>query len=85
MELLCNRVSDSAAHSAAYNSDLLKALCLCSSANRTYEVLQAIALIEMVELFCSSANYLENDSYRTALAVEISDSEWYTLAVSICS
>ena len=85
VELLCNRVSDSAAYAAAYNCYLFEPLCLCGSAQRAYEVLKSVALVKVIEFFCCSAYYLENDSYRTAAAVEISYSERDTLAVSVCS
>ena len=84
VELLGYGVSDSAAYAAAYDSDLLQTLCLCGSAEGANEVLKAVALIEVIELFCCSANYLENDSNGALLAVKISDSEGDTLSVGVC-
>ena len=39
MELLCNGISDSAANAASYDCYFFETLCLCSLAERSYEVL----------------------------------------------
>ena len=85
VELLCNRVCDSTANTAADNSDLLEAFCLSCTAERSNEIVETFALVEVVELFCCSSYYLENNSNCTCAAVKISNSERDTLAVLISS
>ena len=65
VQLLCLRICDRAAQTAADNSDLLETLKLARLAERTDKIMQAV---------------LENNRDRTLFAVKICDRERNTLA-----
>ena len=60
VELLCDGVCDSAAHAAAYYSDLLQTFSVARNAEGSYEVVNELALFEVVQLFSRSAHDLED-------------------------
>ena len=85
VKLLCNRVCNGTANSAAHNCNLFESLCMGSSAERSRKILKAVALIHMIELLCCSADDLEYNGNSTLFPVIIGNCKGDPFAVFICS
>ena len=81
MQLLGLRICDSAAQTAADNSDLLETLELALLAERTDKIMQTVALVQRAERLCGCADLLEDDGDRAVFAVKIRDGERNALAL----
>lgn len=62
MQLLCYRIRDSAANAAAYDSDLFKPLGMRCNAERTYEIVNILALVKVVKQLGRRADDLDRKS-----------------------
>ena len=72
--LLCDRIRDSAANAAAYYGYLLQTLGVARNSERTYEIVNELALFKVVELLGGGAYDLEYDRDRALFAVKICNS-----------
>nr|DAY59144.1 MAG TPA: hypothetical protein [Caudoviricetes sp.] len=71
MELLGHGIGDGASHAAADDRHLFQALGLRGTAQRTYEILERVALLQMVQLFRGGAHDLENNGHSARFPIEI--------------
>ena len=83
VELFRHRVSDGAAHAAADDGYLLQALCFRGAAQGAHKVLQAVALLQVVQLFRGGAHDLENNGHGAALPVEVRHSQGDAFALFV--
>ena len=74
---------DGAADAAADHADLLEAVEVAGRAERADEIGQAVALVQVVQLFSRRADNLENDRDRALLAVVPGDRQRDALAVRL--
>ncbi len=81
VQLLSLRIRDRTAQTAADNSDLFQALEFALLAERTYKVMQAVALVQLAERLRGRADLLEDDGDRAVFAVKIRDGERNALAL----
>ena len=85
VELLCDGVCDSAAHAAAYYSDFLQTFSVARNAEGSYEVVNELALFEVVQLFSRSAHDLEDDRDSALFSVKVRDSQRDSLSLCVNS
>jgi len=83
VQLLGNRVGNSAAYAAAHHSHLAQTLGMGGAPQRAHEIVDEVALAEVVELFGGSAHHLKNDGDAPFFPVIIRDRQGdaFTLAI----
>ena len=79
MELLQHGIGNGAAHTAADHADLLLALGLGSLAQGAHEVLQAVALVQALQLLSGGTHGLDDDGDCALLRVVVIDGDGNTL------
>ena len=83
VELLQHGIGNGAADAAAHHADLLLALGLGGRPQGAHEVMEAVALLLVAELFRGSAHGLHDDGDGALLPVVVMDSDGDTLAIFI--
>ena len=68
---------------AAHHSNLFQSLGVAGNSERSYKILNVIALVEVIQLFGSRADYLKDNGYSAFFAVKIRNGERYSLAVRV--
>ena len=81
VQLLGLRIRDRTAQTAADDSNLFEAVELALLAERTDEIVQAVALVQRAERLRGRADLLEDDGDRAVFAVKIRDGERNSLAL----
>ena len=81
VQLLGLRICDSAAQTAADNSDLFQTLKLAGLAERADKIMQTFALVQAAERLRGRADLLKDDGDRTLFAVKVRDGERNALAL----
>ena len=84
-QLLCNGICYGTAHAAAYDRHLLQSFGFGSLAQRSYEVVQALAFIEAIELLCSRSDNLIDYRDRAFFSIVIRNCKRYSFSVGIHS
>ena len=83
VELLQHRIGDGAADAATHYADLFLALSLSGLTQRTDEIVQAITLLLVAELFRGGAHGLHDDRNGALFPVIVMDGDGDTLAIFI--
>ena len=62
VELFGNRKCNCTANAAAYNANLFKTVCMCGNTERAYKIVNIIAFVKVIELFCCCTDNLEDNT-----------------------
>lgn len=83
VELFGNRKCNCTANAAAYNANLFKTVCMCGNTERAYKIVNIIAFVKVIELFCCCTDNLENNTNCAGLSVITCNRKRNTLTVLV--
>ena len=83
VELLGDGISNGTAHTAADNCNLFQSFHMGRNTQRAYKIVNAVTLVQAVQLFGSCTDNLEDNGHQTGLPVIIGNRQGNPLAVFV--